>query len=176
MSFTWTSVTQSVTKVAPGHLNEIKTATDTLSGKLGVGNYSWSGRFPLSQNSKVSYADLNELRSGLNYVHDSNICAGHNADKDTTINATRYATDNNNVETGNNATQYSSNNSAPWYSSNNATDHTTNNNNVETGNNATQHSSKNTNVETGNNATDYNTRLALPHNATYCVTQNTSVK
>ena len=131
MSFTWTTVTQGVTNIAAAHINELRTATNALTTKLGVPAYSWV-RLPVSSPAKVMYEDMTELRAGLDNAHNNNVCATYCADRDATVNATQCPTNNNNVETGNNATNhqnylatpnYSSNNASPQYTSNNAANH-----------------------------------------------------
>jgi len=146
MSFSWTSVTQGETKLQPAHFNEVQTNTNTLCSGLGIGNYSWS-QLPVVANTLVEYEDLAELKSGLDYVHNNNVCIAHRSSHLSTVRSTpHYSTYNNNVDTGHRATHDSSYN-----------------NNVDTGHLTNNNSSYNNNVDTGYYASYHGAHRNAPH-------------
>jgi hypothetical protein len=88
MSFSWTSVTQFSTPIAIIHFNEIRTNTNTLCTNLGISAYSWTV-LPVAQYSNITYAQINQLRAALDYVHTNNTCVTNNSSADATANASQ---------------------------------------------------------------------------------------
>lgn len=84
MAFSWTSITPLVTKAVTTHMNEIKTAVDTLADNLAISHYSWSN-LPVSTSGKINKVQVQELQNSLTYIDGNNVCSVNNASYDSGV-------------------------------------------------------------------------------------------
>lgn len=74
MAFTWRNITKGQSIMSVQDFNDVQESADVLADNLGVSRYSWS-LFPLNQGEQIRVSHLDELRSGLDYIDDENVCA-----------------------------------------------------------------------------------------------------
>jgi len=165
MSFTWTAQPGKLIKAQ--HINEVRTNIDAMLSSLGLPAYSWS-KVPVSPDDLVDFEVLGDVRSATDYSDDENYCQTHNVTENSPHRTSHFGTDNNNVETGNNATNHSN------YNNNVDTGHQTNNN--STVRSLPHHSiHRTTHYGTYYNNHDATNRNS-PHNSSFQGTFNASVK
>jgi hypothetical protein len=102
----WTALTPGTTLITAAHWNEVKSAVDHMTETLGVAAYSWS-RVPVAQYAVDYKIDVDEYRTGVNYVDTSNTNVAFNAAKNGTVDAHNTAVDAHNTSI--NASNYANN-------------------------------------------------------------------
>jgi hypothetical protein len=77
MAYSWNeTIVSKETSIKASHLNEIKTNTDNLRGKVGLGGYSWTNSVALG--NEIKAIDWSEVQAAVDQAEDANRCSSVN--------------------------------------------------------------------------------------------------
>jgi hypothetical protein len=166
MSFIWTSQAGKI--LNDGHINEVKTTvSNILVNDFGRPDYNWN-KVPVSGDDIIKFEVLEELRGAVDYLDDENRCHTHNATERITHRTGHDSTFNTNVETGNNANNWSS-----YRNDHDSGDQT---NNYTFHRNAPHNASFMSGYYDTHRYDHDDTRQTVPHNSGYNLSFNSSFK
>lgn len=94
MAYVWTSITAGQTKAIDTHFNEVYTAVNDLSTRLGIAAYGWV-QLPVTSGDRLNKVQIDELQDSIDYIDINNVCSANYASKYFTAWTTRMATFNN---------------------------------------------------------------------------------